>query len=750
MTPERWTEINTVFSAVLEKEPGSRVAYLNQAFGNDAALRDEVARLLRDCEDAERAEFLREAAWVADDIPLFLPDFRDGDSEFQQIEYIGQGGMGVVYKAYEKNFERWVALKFIYPSHLTNSADRERFRAETQSMAKLKHPNIVTVHETGEYQGRPYFVMDLIEGETLNSRVKEFLDRPRETAALMETVALAVHHAHQRRILHNDLKPGNILLDREGQPHITDFGLARRSGDDVNVSAPEAAERARSSRSAEEPEEQQPTTASEMCGLGATGAIEGTASYMSPEQAEGKELTTASDVYGLGAILYTLLTGAPPFRGGTVQQTLRLVGTEVPKPPRILNPNSDATLEAICLKCLSKNKNQRYPSASGLAQEFARYRLGSETKARPWNRRERVVNWCRRNVVEAGLVAAVIAIWIFAVVMALSVAQARKADLRQATLNGVSFAARDLATTALLQLRLLGRNVDIATADPRLAALLLQNDRAGLQRLLADICEGQPIPFKTCYIINRDGVMVAHVPIAEQMIGRDFSWRNHFQAARALGLRGIRGSVHISRVYRGKSDGFYKFAVTAPILDQRNDFLGTVATSIITDASMGLVILHENKRKAALVAPTDIDSPEAIGAKTTDQYVIAYHPGYRKGVVPVRFPYSRKFKMPANESANEHFQLADSKVEIPPDDGYIDPASAVAPEYGGRWIAGFAPVGNTGFVVVVQQRFKDAVSLESSTLWDLALWSALASVLAVGVLVAFLWRWAKLASARQA
>jgi len=707
MTPERWTEINKAFSAALDQEPDDRRKYLEEAIAHDAPLREEVARLLRDAQEAESEGFLRGPAWVIDDIPLFLPDFRDGDSEFSSIEYIGQGGMGVVYKAYQKNFDRWVALKFGSPSHLISSADLERFRSEAQSMARLRHPNIVTIHETGDYRGRPYFVMELIEGNSLINRVKEFIDRPREAAALMETVAHAVHHAHQRRILHNDLKPANILLDQEGQPHISDFGLARRFKEDVAPST--------------------------------TGAIEGTASYMSPEQAEGKEITTASDVYGLGAIFYTLLTGTPPFHGETVQETLRLVRHEVPKPPHALNPTVDSTLEGICLKCLNKDKAQRYASANSLARDLARYRTGIQTTARPWSRRERIVSWCRRNKVEAGLMIAVFAVWMFAVVMALSVGQARKADLLQATLNSASFSAKDLATTALLQLRYLSRNIELATADGRLADMLAKDDRAGLRQVVLDLCSSQGFAFATCYIINRDGIMVAHAPRADHMIGGDFSWRDHFQGAKARAANGGSGSVHIARVYRGRSDDTYKFAISAPILNRQGNFLGTIATSVTTDASLGPVFLHDDARKVALIAPTDINSPEE---RRVDRYVIIYHPGYRKGMDPVEFPYINKIGMKLDPADNHQSQLSDSKLRTFQDDQYIDPVSSVAREYRGRWIAGFAPVGNTGFGVVVQQRFEDAVSLGSSTLWNLALWSVLTSLVAVAILVIALWRWA--------
>jgi hypothetical protein len=232
------------------------------------------------------------------------------------------------------------------------------------------------------------------------------------------------------------------------------------------------------------------------------------------------------------------------------------------------------------------------------------------------------------------------------------------------------------------------------------------------------------------------------VPLAEQSVGADFSWRNHFQGAQALGIKGLGGSVYISRVYRGRSDNFHKFAVSAPILDRNKKFLGVIATSVVSDASMGLVALHDN-RKVALIAPTDIDSPAVKLGTGADKYVVLYHPGYGKGADPVEFPYAKKVALRHDAVADELFQLSDATLEIAPDDNYVDPVVALAKEYAGRWIAGFAPVGNTGFVVIVQQRFADAVSVEASTLWGLALWSALASVVAVAILGIVLWRWTR-------
>jgi eukaryotic-like serine/threonine-protein kinase len=700
-TPEHWAQIHGAFSAAREHEPGDRDEYLAATFGGDAALREAVIRLLRDAREADAAGFLKEPPWVLEDVPLMLPDFKNGDSDFSAIEYIGQGGMGVVYKAYDRNFGRWVALKFSSPSRLIGAAGVERFRSEAQSMARLRHPNIVTVHETGEYQGHLYFVMDLIEGAPLDER--DLVERPREAAALLATVAMAVHHAHQRRILHNDPKPANILLDGEGRPHITDFGLARQFGEDAAPS-----------------------------GL---GVIAGTASYMSPEQAEGRELTTTSDVYGLGAILYALLTGRAPFRGGTAAESLALVRSATPTPPRALNSRVDAELEAICLKCLRKPRAARYVSASALAHDLERYLGGIETVARPWTRRERVVAWCRRNTAEAAFLTGVVAVWVFSLVMALSVAQAQRAHLRQAAVDGVTFAAQDLAQTALLQLRHLGRNIEIATADGTLAESLRWDDRPRLERVVTDLCSDRTIPFATCYVLNRDGVMVAHAPRADHMIGGDLSWRDHFRGARAKAVAPAEGVIHVSRVYRGRSD---KFAVSAPIMDRRGSFLGTIATSVTTGASMGPVFLHDDKRKVAMVAPADINHPDEPRA---NRHLILYHPSYRKGIDPVEFPST--LPVPVIATAGQGAPLTDPTLAVVHDDAYRDPVAAVTPEYRGRWIAGFAPVGSTGFLVVVQQRFEEAVSLEGSTLWSLALWSTLASLVTVAMLLTVLWRWAR-------
>ena len=634
-----------------------------------------------------------------------LPSFGD---DYEVLKEIGRGGMGIVYKANQKRLNRTVAIKTIIDGALASESLVKRFRREAQAVAKLQHPNIITVHEVGEKEGHYFFSMDYVEGRSLADLVHDDSISPTQAAHFLKTVAEAIHYAHQRRILHGDLKPGNILLDQQGKPYVTDFGLAKRLGEDTRQS----------------------------------GAVEGTADYMAPEQAAGgEELTTASDVYGLGAVLYSLLTLKPPFRGETLQETLRLVQDEIPKPPRALNLGIDHDLEAVCLKCLSKDRDQRYGSADALAEDLARYLTREETTARPWSRRVRFTRWCQRNPAVTSLVGAIALISMLAVTMALFVANARKEAQLEAALQSNSFAAKDLATTALLQLRSLSRPVETAAADPRLAVLLANDDRNGLQQILSDICSGSAIPFMTCYTMDRDGIMVAHAPLGN-VIGQGFSWRDHFQGAKRHGVAGYSRLVHISLVYRGRSDNLYKFAISAPILDRGNNFLGVIATSVTTDATMGLVHVTDPRRIWGFIAPIDVDSPEDDPRSVLGKYVILSHPAYRRGIPAVEFPDGSRVAAQLERDHAKELDLPDSSLILPPNGDYRDPVASVDEEYEGRWIAGFAPIGNTGFVVIVQQRFEDVGGLDSSVLWNLAFWTVLISFLAISIVGMVLWRWA--------
>jgi WD40 repeat protein/tRNA A-37 threonylcarbamoyl transferase component Bud32 len=315
--------------------------------------------------------------------PLFFPtaDAQNGNrvardvntvagrlfGDYELIDEIARGGMGIVYKARQTSLNRLVALKMLRTSALVDADSPRRFRLEAEATANLDHPNIVPIYDVGECDGFSYFAMKLVDGGSLAQHLAAYTADPRAAAQLVATVARAVHHAHQRGVLHRDLKPSNIVIDAAGQPHVTDFGLAKRVEGDSELTQ--------------------------------SGAILGTPSYMAPEQASGekKAVSTATDVYGLGAVLYALLTGKPPFRGDSVLETLDQVRQMPPEPPSGIVRQMDRDLEAICLKCLEKEPEGRYPSALALAEDLERWLAGKPTLARPLSRPARLRRWASRR-----------------------------------------------------------------------------------------------------------------------------------------------------------------------------------------------------------------------------------------------------------------------------------------------------------------------------------------------------------------
>jgi eukaryotic-like serine/threonine-protein kinase len=341
-------------------------------FGNQ----DRLRALAKPCQATQDSDSPTAAAAAGGSAPLAAGS-TFGD--YQIVAEIASGGMGVVYRARHVPLNRVVALKMILARDVGGAGAVRHFRMEAEAAAHLDHPHIVPIYEVGERDGQPYFTMKLIEGGGLNKQVGRFRNDQRSAARLLAAVARAVHHAHQRGILHRDLKPANILLDAQGEPHVTDFGLAKR------LTAP--------------------TGTPDRPDLTRMGAVIGTASYMAPEQAMGQNhvLTTAADVYALGAILYELLTGRPPFRAETFMDTLLQVVKQEPVSPRRLNPRVDADIERICLKCLEKEPTKRYSSAAALADDLDRWRAGEAISVRPAGRLERLGKWCRRNPRSAAL-----------------------------------------------------------------------------------------------------------------------------------------------------------------------------------------------------------------------------------------------------------------------------------------------------------------------------------------------------------
>ena len=335
---------------------------------------------------------------------------------YELLEELGRGGMGVVFRARHVKLNRVVALKVILSGAFASPAELHRFRAEAESAARLDHPHIVPLYEAGEQDGLPYFSMKLVEGTRLSAHVRRLSREPRAAVRLLVSVARAIHHAHQRGVIHRDLKPANIMIDGGGEPHVTDFGLARRVGAETGATQ--------------------------------SGAVVGTPSYMAPEQAAGgaKSLTTAADVYSLGAILYELAAGRPPFYAATAAGTIRQARDDQPASIRRLNPAVDRDLETICLKCLCKNPEDRYGSAALLADDLESWLRDEPIAARPRSALQRFWSWRRREPALAGsLMAAGVLLLVVAVGSPIAAYQINRERLRAEEAQKKEAALRTLA-----------------------------------------------------------------------------------------------------------------------------------------------------------------------------------------------------------------------------------------------------------------------------------------------------------------
>ncbi len=322
----------------------------------------------REINDAETTA--GQAAWTPVNGDLAnAADLPERIANYRILERIGQGGMGVVYRAYDERLQREVALK-ARPCDNEDPAREIRFGSEAMAAAKLDHPHIVPIYEAGEATGYQYIAMKYVSGESLAERPPL---PPRIAAAALRDAAVAVHFAHQHRVLHRDIKPANLLIDESGWLYVTDFGLAKHldAANDQTL----------------------------------VGTILGTPSYMSPEQAAGlnDEVTTAADIYGLGGVLYYQLTGRPPFAAATTLETCRQVVDQQVTPPGQIRPDIDHDLETVCLKCMAKRPADRYDSAAQVADDLRRWLEHRPIHARPISPVERLQRWCRRRPTLAGL-----------------------------------------------------------------------------------------------------------------------------------------------------------------------------------------------------------------------------------------------------------------------------------------------------------------------------------------------------------
>jgi serine/threonine protein kinase/Tfp pilus assembly protein PilF len=402
-TPPRVEDYLARFPRLTEPPIVRRLAeqeYLVRNRYGDRPSPDEFARRFPEVLTAEDLASTQPAREPAPEAPVALPGY-------EVLGPLGEGGMGVVYKARQKGLNRLVALKMIRGGAWASAEELARFRTEAEAVARLQHPNIVQIYDVGEHAGQPYFSLEYVDGGSLAQKLRGQPLPGRQAAELVETLAHAVHYAHESGVVHRDLKPANILLqpiatkntkshEKEEQsreevgsfpfcdfscfswpfvPKVTDFGLAKQVDRDA--------------------------------GQTRTGAVLGTPSYMAPEQAAGRsrDPDPRTDVYALGAILYELLTGRPPFRGTTMLETLEQVRSQEPVSPSRLQPNVPRDLETICSKCLRKEAGQRYGSAAALAEDLRRFRAGEPIQARPVPSWERAVKWARRRPAQTALIA---------------------------------------------------------------------------------------------------------------------------------------------------------------------------------------------------------------------------------------------------------------------------------------------------------------------------------------------------------
>lgn len=400
-----------------------------------------------------------------------------GFADYELIAEVARGGMGVVYRARQISLNRVVAVKMILAGQLASQSDVLRFRSEAEAAANLQHPNIVSIYEVGEYGGQHYFSMQFIDGRSLTELVRDGQLPARKAVEIVRTVADAVQYAHDQGILHRDLKPSNILIDRHGEPHLTDFGVAKRLSGESQITA--------------------------------TGAILGTPGYMPPEQAAGKrEVGPAADVYALGGILYESLTGRPPFKGERVVDVLMQVMNSEPVSPRVLNPSVPEDLATVCLKCLQKEPHRRYATASALSADLGRWLEGEPIEARPIGRLERTWRWCRRNPLVAGLLATLVLIGVAAFVSvtsqwlvaqsALRRMQQAQAERAMAQVDALMKAAPDSLSSLLDSLEPYQEQI-----APRLRELLARQDLSDVERLRASLALLPLDPSQAAYLRER-------------------------------------------------------------------------------------------------------------------------------------------------------------------------------------------------------------------------------------------------------
>ena len=600
--------------------------------------------------------------------------------EYTLVERIGEGSTCAVYRATPCSGQGGdVALKVMRDADRATEAQLSYFRLGALAAAPLEHPHIVRVLDVGEHEGIPYFTMRLVEGGTLADSMNKRLLPPAQAAAMLAKIARAVHHAHghERGVIHRDLKPANILIDENGEPYVTDFGLARRIDRRASV-------------------------------IEQSNVVAYTVDYMSPEQAEGDvlKLTFATDIYSLGVIFYELLTGQVPYSGPSPFAVFQQLSDPRPvPPPRETAPGVDRRFEDICLKCLDKNPQRRYPSAQHLADDLERVCANHRPRAHR-SPRVRAIDSIRRHPQLSAIISGGALLVLALAVLALLDWRTQE-RVRRSVLANNAFIAGSQAGAMLAQFRDYADRVErMALKESAVRDYLERGRVTDPAPLLRPLTLG----FDGVFVMNAKGYIQAQWPSpVPEVFTRTFAFRDYFRGAKILAEKGGSG-VYVSRAFQSESYGKLEFAFSAPLLDGNGEFQGLIVATLRANPAVGAVRMEVSddggRITTGLIGPRGNDRAEGPVFAPRSDLTFLVHPGLQAGAeYPMDNPGPAALQAAFGEPAVPGEQLVFRYVPARKEADFHDPL----PGFEGGWLAAFAPVGRTGFIVLVERQVDPGV-----------------------------------------